>query len=130
RDALGITGGRVYECTEDLGSYVLVGRFGDLKSAALGIVVPNEYKPLQLVKENGVVVMEPTDPGVDPVLEEKLGARRFAAIAVGDEKYVLSFDVAEDLGRDDIHFSLNLIRYAINQKVKAQRYEALIVEAQ
>jgi sigma-B regulation protein RsbU (phosphoserine phosphatase) len=64
------------------------------------------------------------------VLEEKLGARRFAAIAVGDEKYVLSFDIAPGLGTDDIHFSLNLIRYAINQKVKAARYEALIVEAQ
>ncbi|MGZ4809583.1 MAG: PP2C family protein-serine/threonine phosphatase [Thermoanaerobaculia bacterium] len=129
RDALGISGGRVYESTEDF-TYVLVGRFGELKTAALGIVVPNDYKPMQLVRENGVVVMEPTDPGVDPVLEKKIGAGRFAAIAVGDEKYVLSFDVAEGLGSDDIHFSLNLIRYAINQKVKAQRYEALIVEAQ
>jgi len=129
RDALGITGGRVYECTEEM-TYVLVGRFGESQIAELGIVVPNDYKPLQLVRENGVVVMDPTDPGVDPVLEEKLGARRFAAIAVGDEKYVLSFDIAPGLGTDDIHFSLNLIRYAINQKVKAARYEALIVEAQ
>jgi sigma-B regulation protein RsbU (phosphoserine phosphatase) len=129
RDALGITGGRVYECTDNA-TYVLVGRFGESLSAELGIVVPSDYKPLQLVLENGVVVMDPTDPAVDPVLEERLGARRFAAIAVGDENYLLSFDVAPKLGRDDIHFSLNLIRYAINQKVKAQRYEALISEAQ
>ena len=129
RDALGITGGRVYECTDDL-TYELVGRFGQSQGAEIGIFVPADYRPLELVRENGVVVMEPTDPAVDPVLEEKLGARRFAAIAVGDQDYVLSFDVEPGLSRDDIHFSLNLVRYAINQKVRAQRYEALIVEAQ
>jgi sigma-B regulation protein RsbU (phosphoserine phosphatase) len=129
RDDLGITGGRVYECT-DHSTYELVGRFGPSHGAELGIDVPNDYPPLQLVRENGVIVMDPTDPAVDPVLEQKLGARRFAAIAVSDEKYVLSFDVSPALSRDDIHFSLNLIRYAINQKVRAQRYEALIVEAQ
>jgi len=30
------------------------------------------------------VVMEPNDPGVDPVLEAQLGAQRFAAVAAGD----------------------------------------------
>ena len=129
RDALGITGGRVYECTDE-STYELVGRFGQSQGAELGIIVPSEYRPIELVLENGVVVMDPTDPAVDPVLEQKLGARRFAAISVGDQDYVLSFDVAPDLGRDDIHFSLNLIRHAINQKVRAQRYEALITEAQ
>lgn len=129
RDALGITGGRVYECTDEA-TYELVGRFGQSQGAEIGIIVPSDYRPLELVRENGVVVMEPTDPAVDPVLEKRLGARRFAAISVGDQEYVLSFDVAPELGRDDIHFSLNLVRYAINQKVRAQRYEALITEAQ
>ena len=129
RDALGITGGRVYECTDE-STYELVGRFGQSQGAEIGIIVPSDYRPLELVRENGVVVMEPTDPAVDPVLEKRLGARRFAAISVGDQEYVLSFDIAPELGRDDIHFSLNLVRYAINQKVRAQRYEALIIEAQ
>ena len=129
RDALGITGGRVYECTDDA-TYELVGRFGQSQGAEIGIIVPSDYRPIELVRENGVVVMDPTDPAVDPVLEEKLGARRFAAIAVGDQDYVLSFDVSPEMRRDDIHFSLNLIRHAINQKVRAQRYEALITEAQ
>jgi phosphoserine phosphatase RsbU/P len=129
RDALGITGGRVYECTDE-STYELVGRFGQSQGAEIGIIVPSDYRPLELVRENGVVVMEPTDPAVDPVLEKRLGARRFAAISVGDQEYVLSFDIAPELGRDDIHFSLNLVRYAINQKVRAQRYEALITEAQ
>jgi sigma-B regulation protein RsbU (phosphoserine phosphatase) len=74
--------------------------------------------------------MDPTDPGVDPVLEKRLGAQRFCAISVGDDEYILGFDVSPDLGREDILFSLNLIRYAINQKIRTQRYESLIVEAQ
>jgi sigma-B regulation protein RsbU (phosphoserine phosphatase) len=131
RDELGITGGRIYECQRDDNSFQLVGRFGVSTESVLGIVVPRDYKPLELVLENGIVVMDPNDPGVDPVLEQKLGAHRFAAIAAGDDNYVLSFDVkSPDLSREDILFSLNLIRYVINQKLRAQRYESLIVEAQ
>src|SRR5437870_6379150 len=83
RDELGITGGRIYECNDE-DNYELVGRFGALREGALGIVVPKDYKPIELVLENGVVVMDPNDPGVDPVLEQRLGARRFPATAVAE----------------------------------------------
>jgi serine phosphatase RsbU (regulator of sigma subunit) len=129
RDELGVTGGRVYEQRGD-DTYLLVGRFGEAQQGQLGISVPKQYKPIELVLENGSVVMGPADPGFDPVLEEKIGARRFAAIAVGDENYILSFNVAPDLSREAILFSLNLVRYAINQKLRTLRYESLIVEAQ
>lgn len=128
RDELGITGGRVYRCRDD--SYELVGRFGQQHEGELNIEVPKDYKPIELVLENGIVVMDPTDPGFDPVLEGKLGAQRFCAIAVGDEDYIMSFNVSPALGREDILFSLNLIRYAVNQKIRTQWYESLIVEAQ
>ncbi|HSP16863.1 MAG TPA: PP2C family protein-serine/threonine phosphatase [Thermoanaerobaculia bacterium] len=129
REELGITGGRVYEQRGD-DTYELVGRFGAAQELALGITVPKEYKPIELVLENGIVVMGPSDPGVDPVLEQRIGANRFAAISVGDENYILSFNVAPEQSRDDILFSLNLVRSAINQKLRANRYESLIVEAQ
>ena len=129
RVELGITGGRVYQMRDDL-CFELVERFGDTSDMVLGIEVPRDYKPIELALENGIVVMDPNDPGVDPVLEERLGARRFCAIAVGDEDYILAFDVSPSLSREDILFSLNLIRYTINQKVRTQRYESLIVEAQ
>lgn len=129
RDQLGITGGRVYQMRDDL-CFELVARFGDTSGSVLGIEVPRDYKPIELVLENGIVVMDPNDPGVDRELEERLGARRFCAIAVGDEDYILAFDVSPSLSREDILFSLNLVRYTINQKVRAQRYESLIVEAQ
>ncbi|HUP63546.1 MAG TPA: PP2C family protein-serine/threonine phosphatase [Thermoanaerobaculia bacterium] len=128
RVELGITGGRIYE-RRDL-SYELVGRFGEEHTGALGIDVPLDYKPVELVLENGIVVMGPTDPGVDVELEHRLGARRFCAIAVGDEDYIIAFNVSANLSREDILFSLNLIRYTINQRMRALHFESLIVEAQ
>jgi sigma-B regulation protein RsbU (phosphoserine phosphatase) len=128
RDELGITGGRIYEVRET--TYELVARFGEFKDGALGIEVPKEYKPIELVIENGIVVMDPSDPGVDPVLEQRLGAHRFCAISVGDEDYIIAFNVSEALSREDILFSLNLVRYAINQRIRSHWYESLIVEAQ
>jgi sigma-B regulation protein RsbU (phosphoserine phosphatase) len=130
QEQLGISGGRIYECNDD-NNYELVGRFGVSHDGELGIIVPKEYKPVELVLENGVVVMDPGDPGVDPVLEQKLGARRFAAVAAGDtHAHILAFDVAPHLGREAVLYALNLIRYTINQRLRADRYESLIVEAQ
>jgi sigma-B regulation protein RsbU (phosphoserine phosphatase) len=128
REELGISGGRVYECRDDY--YELVGRFGQSHEGELGILIPKDYRPIELANENGIVVMEPNDPGVDPILEQKLGARRFAAISAGDEEYILSFNVSPDLSREDILFSLNLIRYTLNEHLRAQRYQSLIIEAQ
>ncbi len=130
RVELGITGGRIYEINDE-NDYDLVGRFGESNAGPLGISVPRDYKPIELVLENGVVVMDPTDPGVDPVLEAKLGTHRFAAVAAGDNhSHILGFDVAENLSREDILFSLNLIRYTVNQRLRADRYQSIIVEAQ
>jgi sigma-B regulation protein RsbU (phosphoserine phosphatase) len=125
---LGITGGRLYELRDD--TYELVNRFGEATNGELGIMVPRDYRPVELAIENGIVVMEPNDPGFDPVLEEKLGAARFAAISVGGEDYILSFNVSSEPTRDDILFSLNLVRYAINQKLREERYASVIAEAQ
>ena len=128
RRQLGITGGRVYECRDE--GYELVARFGEAHEGELGIEVPKNYKPIELVLENGIVVMDPSDPGFDPVLEGKLGAQRFCAISVGDEDYIIAFNVSPSHRREDILFSLNLIRYAINQRIRATKYQSLIIEAQ
>src|SRR5581483_1393801 len=61
RDELGITGGRIYEATGD-NAYEIVGRFGGSSDRSLGIMVPNDYKAIERVLENGVVVMDPSDP--------------------------------------------------------------------
>ena len=128
RDQLGITGGRVYEARDE--SYELVARFGESHAGVLGIEVPKDYKPIELVTENGILVMDPTDPGFDPVLEEKLGAQRFCAISVGDDDFIIALNVSPSHRREDILVSLPLLRYAIIQRIRARWYESLIVEAQ
>src|SRR5438876_4924757 len=47
RDELGITGGRIYEATGE-NTYALVGRFGVANEGPLGIIVPKDYKPVEL----------------------------------------------------------------------------------
>ena len=128
RNELGITGGRLFELRDN--DYELVRRFGENSEEKVGILVPYSYRPIELAIENGAVVMDRSDPGVDPEIEQQLGADRFAAISVGDEDYILSFDVAADLGREDILFSLNLMRYSINQKLRADKYQTVLAEAQ
>src|SRR2546423_2148175 len=131
RDELGITGGRIYERNDDQNCYEPVSTFGKVQDGALGIAVPKDYRAIERVIENGIVVMDPTGPAVDRALEDRLGARRFAAIAVGDDNvHLLSFDVSDALSREDILFSLNLVRYTMNQRLRAERFESLIVEAQ
>ncbi|MEO8216851.1 MAG: PP2C family protein-serine/threonine phosphatase [Acidobacteriota bacterium] len=126
---LGISGGRLYEC-RDSGVYELVERFGS-SQGVLGIQVPRDYRPMSMTLENGIVVMNVGDAGVDPVLEEQLGVQRFAAIAVGDnEDYIVSFNVAPESSREDLLFSLNLLRYSINQRLRAERYQSVLSEAQ
>jgi sigma-B regulation protein RsbU (phosphoserine phosphatase) len=73
--------------------------------------------------------MEPDDPGVDRTLEETLGVREFACIEVGDEDWILAFNVDPVASHDDIVFSLQILRHAINQKVRAERMEEVFREA-
>ena len=80
RDELGITGGRIYEARGD-DTFERVARFGDDQEAPLGIIVPRDYRAVELVLENGIVVMGPGDPAFDPVLEARIGARRFVAVS-------------------------------------------------
>ena len=46
----------------------------------------------------GSVYMTADDPRVDPELEAELGVKEFAAVEVGNERYLLGFDVAPELG--------------------------------
>lgn len=128
RDELGITGGRLYERHED--GWELVARFGQMHEGEIGILVPGDYPPIVATLENGLVVMAPGDPGVDIELERKLGANRFAAIEVGEEEYILSFNVSPRLRDDDILFSLSLVRFVINQKLREEHFESIMAEAQ
>ncbi len=129
REQLGLSGGRLYVLRDN--QYELIQRVGTSSQNELGIQVPAEYAPIAAAIENGVILMEPNDPAVDPELERRLGARRFAAIAIGEnDEYIVSFNVAAASRRDDVLFSLSLIRNAITQKLREKKFESILAEAQ
>lgn len=126
RDELGVRGGRLYERRD--GGYELTRVFGGAV-AAPGIFVPDEYPPVQQVLDGGVVVLDLAAPGVDPEFESKLGVDRFAAIAVGDDQYILSFSVDPVAQSDDLMASLGIIRHAVDQKLRQERFVSVLNEA-
>jgi sigma-B regulation protein RsbU (phosphoserine phosphatase) len=127
RDELGIYGGRLYQRRGH--SYVLQAVFGDAKEVPRGLKVSPSYPPIQLVLEEGAVYMNADDPRMDKSFESLIGVRQFAAIEVGDEEYILAFDVASDDRGDDILFSLGILRHSLNQKIRRERMEGIFAEA-
>ena len=123
---LGVRGGRLYERRD--GGYELTRVFGGAV-AAPGIFVPDAYPPVQMVIDEGVVLLDLTAPGVDPEFERRLGVDRFAAIAVGDDHYILSFSVDPVAANDDLIFSLGILRHAVDQKLREERFVSVMNEA-
>ena len=128
-DDLGIKGGRIY--AQDDGSFELVETFGDASRDPIGLRVWKTYPPFDRLLEVGSVVMRRDDPRLDQRLETDLGTREwFAAIAVADARYVLSFDVeSSDDDHETLVSTLNIIRLAVNQKLREERVMALIEDA-
>lgn len=129
-DDLGITGGRIYRHSD--GSYELVMGFGNATHAPIGLRVWKTYAPFEQMLDTGMVIMNRDDTRLDPGLEKELGTRQyFAAIAVSDGDYVLSFDVESPPGDDheDLHRTLNIIRLAVNQKLREERMAAIMEDS-
>jgi len=127
RDELGIYGGRLYQRRGSY--YVLQDTFGNAKEVPHGLKIPLSYPPIQLLLEQGSVYMDAEDPTIDRNLENLLGVQRFAAIEVGTEEYILAFNVASGHDRDDVLFSLGILRHSVNQKIRRDRMEGIFEEA-
>jgi sigma-B regulation protein RsbU (phosphoserine phosphatase) len=126
---LGIKGGRIY--AQDDGSYELVETFGEASREPIGLRVWKTYPPFDRLLDVGSVVMRRDDSRLDQRLEADLGTREwFAAVAVADGRYVLSFDVeATDDDHENLVSTLNIIRLAVNQKLREDRVMEIIEEA-
>lgn len=127
RSELGIFGGRVYRRRGK--RYHLETVFGEAKKPPEDLRVEASYGPIQRVLEAGVVVMAADDPGVDRHLESLLGTDVFAAVEVGRGDFLLAFDVAPGTAREDLHFSLSILRHAVNQKIRQERMAGIFEEA-
>jgi sigma-B regulation protein RsbU (phosphoserine phosphatase) len=126
-NVLGVRGGRLYERRD--GGYELVRTFGGVPAVPPGLFISDAYAPIERVVDEGVVVMDLSAPGVDADLERRLGAERFAAIAVGDDEYVLSFSVDAAASEEDLLAALGILRHAVDQKLKQDRYVSALKEA-
>ncbi|HTO88151.1 MAG TPA: PP2C family protein-serine/threonine phosphatase [Thermoanaerobaculia bacterium] len=124
---LGVRGGRLYERRD--GGYELVRTFGGVPEVAPGLFISDGYQPIERVIDEGVAVMDLSAPGIDPELERRLGADRFAAIAIGDDEYILSFSVDPAVPEEDLLSSLGILRHAVDQKLKQHRYVSALKEA-
>ena len=129
RDDLGILGGRIYRFESNM--YELVQVFGTADPAVVGTRVPPGYAPIEAVLDSGLVVMARNAPELDPALEAQLGTgERFAAVAVADGDYLISFDLDAARGSvEDLQSSLNIVRLAINQKLRQERFEEILQDA-
>ena len=127
RDALGVRGGRLY--TRRDGGYELTRTFGDVKAVAPGLLVPDNYPPVERALDDGVVVMDLSAPGVNAEFEQTLGVDRFASIAVGDDEYILSFDVDPAAANEDLISSLSILRHTVDSKLRQYRYVSVLQQA-
>ena len=127
RNELGIYGGRLYENDGD--AYRLRAVFPDAQKPEEEVRIPRTYPPLELTLMRGSVYMEAGDPLVDPDLEGSLGVESFAAVELGNEQYVLGFNVAPGHDRDEILFSLGVVRHSLNRRLRQEHLAELFHQA-
>ena len=127
KDQLGLYGGRIYRREGD--EFVLQGTFGDAKEVPLGLRVSADYGPIRELIERRTLYMKEDDPLLDRDLEAELGVQQFVALEVGDQEYILSFNVAPGYDKSSILFSLGILRHSINQKIRQERMADALREA-
>lgn len=116
--SLGLVGGRLYRHDPDQQVYVLEAMSGEHGDAQLGFTVRDDYAAIEQVESEGLVVMEPDDPGFDPTIEGQVGVERFAAIAVGEEQpHVIAFTLGATVDERQAIYLLGTLRHVINLKL-------------
>ena len=108
---------------------MLWSTFGQARKVSRGLRVPESYPPIQVCLGQSTVFMRRDDPNLDRELEDSIGAESFAAAEVGDGEYILAFDLREPENRDDILFSLGLLRHGINDRLRQERIDDVLRQA-
>jgi sigma-B regulation protein RsbU (phosphoserine phosphatase) len=127
RSELGIFGGRLYKRNDD--DYVLLATFCGAKELQPGLRLPKTYPPIAECLIHGTIFMGPNDIGVDSNLEADLGVTEFACVEVGSDEYILAFNVESGAQSEDVLFSLQIVRHAVNQKLRQERMQEVFREA-
>lgn len=128
-DRLGVTGGRVFRRRQHGASFALVGTFGAARKLEGAPVLSRSYPPVEMVCSDGIVYMTADDPSLDRELENALGVGNFAAIALGNEEYLVAFDLAPERDREAVLVSLGILRHTFNQRIRQGRIDDVLRQA-
>jgi serine phosphatase RsbU (regulator of sigma subunit) len=127
QDDLGLVGGRIYG--KKGSSYTLLKEYPEPR-APRGFKVPATYPPIRELLARGYINARLGDAGVDAAIEERLGVKRFAAIAIGDTgQQIVAFTLKEHSDAVEVGHTLNTIRHAINLKLRSELYADRFAEA-
>ncbi|MBN1356054.1 serine/threonine-protein phosphatase [bacterium] len=127
-DDLGILSGRLYIREGDI--YRLIRQIGRSKLDIDQTELPSEYLPIRKLREEKYIIMHRNDSGIDSNLQQFMVADTFAAIALGDtNQYLASFSVSEPCEEEQLHFSLNTIRFVTNFKLRELSMQDVLLKA-
>lgn len=128
-DALLIENGRLYEEQDD-GGFELVFQVDSLDPDVLGVVLRPDYRPLQLLLSHGVFLFDASIEGQSPRLEGRLGGMESAGLLVDSTpRRILAFGMHPGWERDDLDFTLNTLRNAINHWIDVQHLQSDFTQA-
>jgi sigma-B regulation protein RsbU (phosphoserine phosphatase) len=127
-DALLIDSGRLYE--EEFDGFRIVHGVGSRDPESVGLGLPLDYRPLQLVLEHKVFIFDRTVEGQSPEVEGRLGGPESAALSVASvPRRILAFGLRPGWQRDDLDFALQTFHNAIDLRVTVQGLQTDINQA-
>lgn len=128
REDLGIVSGRLYQLDE--GTYYLRHSTAPLGKDLEGFTIAADYAPVQAILEKRTVAIHADFPGYDPVIESRLGVRNFAAMALADGRFLISFGLDSGAEEEALLFAMGVIRHSLSLRLRQASMEAEIDEAE
>ena len=120
---LGITSGRLYQ--EETDGFRLVLDVGSKDQQVVGLLVPLDYPPLQLLLQHGAYIFDQRVEGLDRSMEERLGGVDSAAVVIESRpRSILAFGLRRDYYRDRLDFGLQAIQSTLHHRL---RWETLSI---
>jgi sigma-B regulation protein RsbU (phosphoserine phosphatase) len=118
---------RLYE--EDMDGFLLAA--GTSTAGDEELLVPQEYPPIQRVLEHGVYIFEESAEGIQRELEERIGCGRESAALLlrGEPRRIVAFGLRSGWERDNLDFTLNTLRNAINLRTRLRDLKSDIEQA-
>ncbi len=128
RDDLGAVSGRLYQRDED--TYYIRHSSTPLGEDLEGFSIPSDYPPVQAILNERTVVIHEDFPGYNVELESRLGTRTYAAFALSDGLFLVSFALDNEAEEDALLFALGVIRHRLSLHLRQASIEAEIDEAE